>query len=511
MGRNKRNPKTQRWWPTTQMYLLGRTAIRRAGLQAGDTVVVGVSGGPDSCALMRMLSVSRKYEGFKLQPAHLIHDFRGPESYDDAAFVRRRWPDCIVEEVDVAAYQQEHRISSFEQAARDLRYAFLERIARQTGARLVALGHTADDLAETVLLHVARGAGLHGLRGMSEFDDWPYPNAGPDTGPDIRADAGLKVWRPMLAMRRSHTIAYCRAHQVAFRDDSTNYMREFARNRLRLDIMPTLTEQLNPRIVDALARLSRTASTHVDYVEQQADALWPEIAPNPVNEHCALYLDRSRLALAHPALQHIILRRAWIAVTGQERRLTERHLSAMASAVSAPTFGKTVPLPRGFRLTTQRAWAMLSPPGAPSTAAYPELRREFRLTLPWGPIAEAVTKHDGWEITCRAVQLNADTPLNTGNPLAAYLSPSALAEGATVRAWQPGDRIQPLGMAGRRKLQDVFTDARIDREQRHRIPLVVTPQGIAWAVGVRLANWAAVPREPSGAPTPATLISFRMG
>ena len=135
-----RRRSNDRFGPTMQMYILGRTAIRRARLGIGDVVVVGVSGGPDSCALMSMLSAARKYEGFTLQPAHLIHDFRGQEMYDDAEFVRQRWPNCIIEEVDVTAYQREHGVSSFEQAARDLRYGFLARVARRVGARLVALG-----------------------------------------------------------------------------------------------------------------------------------------------------------------------------------------------------------------------------------------------------------------------------------------------------------------------------------------------------------------------------------
>ena len=502
-----------RFWPTMQMYILGRTAIRRARLGIGDVVVVGVSGGPDSCALMRMLSAARKYEGFTLQPAHLIHDFRGQEMYDDAEFVRQRWPNCIIEEVDVTAYQREHGVSSFEQAARDLRYGFLARVARRVGARLVALGHTADDLAETVLLHVARGSGMHGLRGMSEFDDWPYPeesgaiSARPDQTPQ-ESPHDLKVWRPLLPMRRLHTIAYCRAHQVDFRDDSTNYMRDFARNRVRLDLMPVLAEQLNPRITDALTRLSRTASVQLDYLEQQADLLWFDVAPEPLTDDGVLYLNRDAIASAHPALRPLLMRRAWTLLTGDGKRLTEGHLSGMAAAVGSST-GKQVSLPGGYALTTQGRWMILALAGS-TDCPYPALSGEFRLALPWGPIAVAVTKRDGWEVTSRTATLAPDAPLDTGEPTAVYLSPAALAEGATVRTWQPGDRIQPLGMSGSRKLQDVFVDAGVPRYWRDRLPLVVTPRGIAWAVGVRMADWAAIRRQPTDPDTPATLVSFRL-
>lgn len=500
MGRNKRR-HDRGFWPAMRLYTTALTTARRAALGPDDVVVAGVSGGPDSCALMNVLGRARGDTrfGFTVQPAHLIHDFRGQETYDDADFVRRRWPNCIIEEVDVATYQRRHGISSFEQAARDVRYEFLARVARRVGARLVAVGHTADDLAETVLLHVARGSGLHGLRGMSELDPWPYPT--PQRG-DSEHEEELKVWRPLIDLTRHHTISYCRNYGIDYRDDSTNYMREFARNRVRLDLMPALKEQLNPRIVGALGRISRTAAAQVDYMEQQADLVWPQIAPEPVTDDGTLQLDRVGLAETHPALRHVILRRVWIEVTGREHRLTERHLSAMAHAVTTPDSGKTIELPRGFRFTVDSRWATLAGPRRANDCPYPPGTRDFRLTLPWGPIAVAVTRRDGWQVTAETARAHPDTPLDTGNPLAAYLSTDALAEGAIVRTWQPGDRIQPLGMSGTRKLQDIFTDAKIPRHWRERIPLVVTSRGIAWIVGGRIADWAAV--RPTSAVPPAS-------
>ena len=454
---------------------------------------------------MNVLSRASSRFGFRVQPAHLLHDFRGQETYDDADFVRRMWPDCIFEEVDVPAYQRDTGVSSFEQAARDVRYDFLARVARRVGAQLVALGHTADDLAETVLLHVARGSGLHGLRGMSELDPWPYPVSRPGHASDTPA---LRVWRPLIDLTRHHTISYCRNYGVDYRDDSTNYMREFARNRVRLDIMPALKEQLNPRIVDALGRISRTAAAQVDYMERQADELWPQAAPEPVSDDGALRLNRHRLAETHPALRHIILRRAWIRATGRDHRLTERHLAAMSRAAGDTGSGQVIQLPRGFRFVVDGQWATLSAPNGADDCPYPEPVREFRLTLPWGPIAVAVTRRDGWEVTAQSVRVGLETSLDTGNPLAAYLSSQALSEGATVRTWQPGDRMQPLGMSGTRKLQDIFTDARIPRHWRARIPLVVTPRGIAWIAGARTADWAAVRRE--GGEVAATFIQFQL-
>lgn len=489
--------------PALKVHLRVAEAERRLDVGPSDTVVVGISGGPDSSALLHSLGnlESNTNMGLRLHAAHLIHDFRGREKYEDADFVRAfckrsRW-ELTVEEADVPAYQQEAKVSSFEQAARDLRYAFLVRVARKVGARYVALGHTADDLAETVLLHIARGSGLHGLRGMEELNPWPYPEGD---------DAPL-LWRPLLALRRDDTIAYCRETHIDYRDDSTNYMEDFARNRVRMSLMPALAEQLNPQIAAALGRLSRTAAVQLDYLEQQADTCWPAVAPEPVGSNSVVRLNRDALSSVHPALQPLLLRRAWIEVKGDSGRLTGGHLQQMIAIASGKVSGKVINLPGGYIARTLDHWLELSPGNVEDDCSYPILSGEFRLTLPWGPIAVAVTRRDGWEVTCQAVTLPDDACLDTGDPMSAYLSPSALAVGATVRTWQPGDRMQPLGMSGHRKLQDVFTDAGVPRRRRPRVPLVITNQGIAWAVGARIAEWAALGPAENGARA-ATFIKF---
>lgn len=494
--------------PVSAIYRVHFKALdsaRRLDLRDTDTVVVGVSGGPDSTALLDVLGDVRRGLGirFKLHAAHLIHDFRGQEKYDDAQFVRdfcERWhEELTIDEVDVAAYQRERGVSSFEQAARDLRYRFLERVARETGARFVAVAHTADDLAETVLLHIARGSGMHGLRGMTETSPWPYP----------ADDPAPRLWRPLLGVRRADTIAYCTERHIGYRDDTTNYMEDFARNRVRLNLMPALAEQLNPRIVRALGRLARTAATQLDFLEACADEHWPAVAPEAVNANGMLRLRRDRFADLHPALQALILRRAWASVTGDNKRLTEGHLQQMARIAGGNASGKTVTLPGDYTARTNWEWLEIYPASVSDDCPYPTWPGDFRITLPWGPIATGVTKRGDWEITAETAKVDAGASLDTGDSMQAYLSPSALAEGATVRTWQPGDRMQPLGMSGRRKLQDLFTDAGLPRQWRDRIPLVITPAGIAWAVGARLSDWAAVQRDENGA-AEAILLTFQI-
>ena len=549
-GRRAVSSRRENRRPYRQAHRVARAAARRLGLGPGDAVVAGVSGGPDSTALLLILGDIARRAGFRLHIAHLIHDFRGQEAREDADFVRQLAAQnglpCTIDEADVPAYQRRRGVSSFEQAARDLRYAFLARVARAARAGTVAVGHTADDQAETVLLHIARGSGLHGLRGMREISPWPYPHAAAVGRGNGDSDSGNindsalaagevavaplpRLWRPLLALRRADTIACCRAQGIEYRDDRTNYMPDFARNRVRLNLMPALSEHLNPQIADALARLARTASASLDYMEEQAAAHWPAVAPEPPSADGTLRLNRSALAGVHPVLRSLLLRRAWATVTGSSRRLTERHLQQLANIAGAGNEpSRTLSLPGGYAAGAGREWLTLGPAPAKASPArwappdgdddnddcpYPALGGEFRLTLPFGPVVAAVTRRDGWEATCRAVTLPPEASVDTGDPLAAYLAPAALSGGATVRVWQPGDRMQPLGMTGRRKLQDIFTDAGVPRGWRRRIPLVVTPAGIAWVAGVRLAEWAALPpaegREPERG-RPAILIRFAL-
>lgn len=474
---------------------------RSIGVSPQDTVVVGVSGGPDSSALFQSLDNAAQALGFNLHAAHLIHDFRGQEKYDDANFVRTLCTPVplTVDEVDVSAYQRDTGESSFEQAARNLRYDFLASVARTVGARFIAVAHTADDQAETVLLHIARGSGVQGLRGMQKLARWPHPQPEPD----------LHLWRPLLDARRTDTIDYCQKKGIAYRDDSTNYMSDFARNRVRMNLMPALSEQLNPRVVEALIRLARISGVQTDYMESRVTELWPTVAPDGEQRPGVVRLRRDKLGRLHPALLPLVLRRAWASITGNNKRLTEDHLVKLSEMARASASGKTVFLPGGGVARTRSHWLELLPNPVIEHCPYPEALAPFRITLPWGPIAVGVTKRGEWEVTARTVQLPPQSDLNTGDPLSAYLSPAALAEGATVRAWEPGDRMQPLGMSGHRKLKDLFNDSGLPRDCRLKIPLVVTPHGIAWAVGVRVADWAAV-NQRDHKPTDTVLLTFSM-
>ena len=463
-------------------------ALGRAG-RSGKcaTLVVAVSGGPDSTALLRCLHGLSESHALTLHAAHLNHDFRGAEADADADFARDLAVglglDFTVAKEDPVEYQARRGVSSFEQAAREMRYSFLARTAAAVGARAAATGHTADDLAETVLLHVLRGSGLHGLRGMTESAPWPWPpNA-----------VGISLFRPLLEMTKDETRAYCLELGQPYRDDSGNYLWRFARNRVRHQLMPQLAAEFNPRVREALVRLARISGEAADFAEEELDRAWPSLAAESAGKSAGeVHVLAEALARLHPALQRLALRRAYRLVFGDTLRLSESHLAAMAGLLRSNRGGGSIDLPRGGKLRRSGDFLVLTGPdgesGPPGAGAIPETP----LPLPERIGDETSATAGPWIVTMRVVEPGEQCPWDGAAPgeHAAGLDWTALSEGPViVRTWRPGDRFQPSGMTGHKKLQDFFTDAKVPRDLRGGIPLLLSGERVAWVVGYRTAGW----------------------
>lgn len=482
-------------------------ALRRVGLSGNDSLIVlGVSGGSDSSALLYSLHRLQEAHQLRLHVAHLNHNFRGDEADEDARFSEDlanelNLPFTVVKQ-DPTQYRKDRSISSFEQLAREMRYVFMSKVADELGAAAVAVGHTADDQAETVLQHVLRGSGLHGLQGMTESAPWPWPMGYPN----------LRIFRPLLGVTKADTIAYCRELGRNFRDDSGNYLPRFTRNRVRHQLMPLLANEFNPRVREALGRLARTAASDLDFIEGEVSRLWPELAT--VTDD-AVRFDISRLTALHPALQRMVLRRGYSELTGDTRRLRESHLNAMADLISDAATVGTVELPQGARL--HRAYDRFLLSREPELSCpLPNLQGEHSLQLPLDGGPEVAVSIDGWRVTMRAETSSGggagnrslwDQSVESERSMgltdeqeseivwSAWLDRESLVGALSLRTRRPGDRFQPLGMSREKKLQDFFTDAKVPRIWRDRVPLLVSERGIAWVAGHRIADWAAIKTE----------------
>jgi tRNA(Ile)-lysidine synthase len=468
-----------------------------------ETVVVGVSGGADSVCLLHVLAKWRKGLGIKLHVAHLNHQLRGVESEADAEYVSNLAGSLGIpitsERQDVAAYRTE-RNCSIEEAARELRYAFFARVAKEVGAHRIAIGHTRDDQVETILMHILRGTGITGLCGLAPCSPMAYDSQRTSLPAEALSVAkgkrsNLLVIRPLLDITREETTSYCQEHQLEPRIDSSNLSPSFFRNRLRLHLLPLL-RQYNPSIDQALLRLADIAKKDNAFIEQQASGLWDEVARQ---ENNAIYLDKKQIAGLPIALQRQLLRVALTKLAGDARDIEASHIEAARSLLNKPA-SKRISLPHG--LICHGGYDELVITRLPSVTAriakqsqlppcpFPPLSGEFPLKV------LGKTVFPGWKVIAsivreRAASLSSQGALSTsertyqGN-LVAHFDLRKTGTALFVRQRRPGDRFQPLGMSMPKKLYEFMVDAKIPRSWRNHIPIVCSPQQIIWVVGWRI-------------------------
>lgn len=447
---------------------------RQRLLNCGGRLLAAVSGGGDSTALLLVLSRLRPALGIDLSAAYFDHGLRGERAARrERDFVARLADRTGVELVtgagDVRSHARERRVS-IEEGARQLRYRFLAGVALEMGAAAVATGHTADDQAETVLMNILRGAGISGVAGMLPLARWPYPD---------ERTAQLHLVRPLLEVARAETLAYCREMGVRPLEDVSNRSLAYRRNRVRREVLPFL-RRYNPRIDDALRRLAASAAAEREALERVADAALPDVA---VHEADTVRLSRAGLR-AHPTgLRVHILRAAAARLLGDVQDIGRSHWEAMADALEAPT-GAELDLPRGLRLRVEYDDLVLAVGPAPPLPP-PLPVEEVVLAVP------GRTRVDGWTFEVRVTERRA-LPPPAPSVFAARFDAEAIELPLGVRRRRRGDRFRPLGMAGEKKLQDVFVDAKVPRVERDRVPIVCDRAGIVWVVGQRIAERARV-------------------
>ncbi|MCY4659383.1 MAG: tRNA lysidine(34) synthetase TilS [Acidobacteria bacterium] len=453
-------------------------AIERDGLiPRGGRVLAALSGGADSVALSVLLAAAAPAGGYALAGLlHVNHQLRGGAAEADESFCRALAGaldvPIFVERVDVAALARADRIS-IEHAGHRLRYATFERVAGEQRADRVATGHTRDDLAETVLLRLIRGAGPGGLAG-------------------IRPRAG-RVVRPLLGVSRQELREHLAARGLQYREDESNRDLRVTRNRVRHRLLPLLAREFSPSIVGVLAREAAIARADADWLDGVAN----ERAAVVVSyDEGGADVDAEALRAEPLAVARRIARTALERVSGRGRAgfaHVERLLDLAASPdadVGAHAGRADFP---GGRVERRGGRLLLRPAGSGRRSPPPAGGFEYRLDVP----GEVAVPEAGVAIAAEPAT-TMPAPLRARGALVA-VDAGGLTPPLAVRSWRPGDAFRPLGLGGRKKLQDFFVDRKVARGARGTVPIVTDRRrGIVWVVGHAPAEDFRVTDGPAG-------------
>jgi tRNA(Ile)-lysidine synthase len=431
---------------------------RHALLTVGDSVLVAVSGGPDSVALLHVLNELREELRLRLEVAHLQHGIRGEQAKEDAQFVtdlaqRFNLP-LHLKEVNIPGIRHAAGKGNTEQVARDERYRFFARVAEERKLAKIATGHTQDDQAETVLMWLLRGCGRRGLGGMS-------PRRSLNNGHGSEA---VTLIRPLLGVSKAEILDYLREAEISFRTDETNKDAALLRNWIRLELMPEITKKIDHGWP---GRVSRQADLLRD-----EDQLLDRIASAALERlRVSGGLNRAPFLEQEPALQRRILR-LWIAENrGNLRGLDYGHVEDLIDLIAHGQPQARLSIPGQWELVNEYNIVKLHKEkrGRRLRSVY-----SYRLSLGRGvTIPEA-----GMKFETERSAIAPATGLEKG--LMAVFDAGLLPLNLTVRNFRPGDRFQPIGMKGHKKVKDLFIEQKVPLSVRSVLPLLLSGDEILW-------------------------------
>jgi len=442
-------------------------------LAAGDSVLIAVSGGPDSVTLADVLRTLAPDYRLRMAIAHLNHGLRRQDSERDAQFVaglaRQLDLPLYAAKKDVRRLQQSAHLS-LEEASRKMRYKFFEEISDRYGYNKIAVGHHSNDNAELVLMNLLRGSGPLGLSGIAPVRDG-------------------KILRPLILLKRSEIDDYIAERKLSFVTDASNSDLSLRRNRIRHHLIPELEKTYNPAIIDTLNRLATI---------MRAEDLWFENILSKDYDRCiavkgpdTVSIDLDRFAGLAAAVRRRMLRRAIGSIKKDLRRITLGHIDAVLTlADKRPGMGR-LNLPDGIRVVLKAAELTINnrqsdaPPGAGGSAVI-----DYRYTIT--PPGALSLREIGATIKLAEIGADALPDFNTIGQNLAFFDMDRLQFPLVVRNARPGDRFSPLGLNGTQKVKKYFSDHKIPGSRRRLCPLLLSSGKIIWLAGHRIDNRAKV-------------------
>lgn len=448
-------------------------ALMSEGLLCEDeSVVVGVSGGPDSMALLHLLVAfnQRLDWHLRIHVAHLNHKLRGADADEDAAFVQAAADDlslpCTIECTDIAARAKSESLG-VEELGRHERYAFLERVCLRVGVDCAAVGHHADDNAETILFRVLRGTGLTGLVGIRRSRP-------------LSSTSDVRLIRPLLHLTRKELRNYLADEGIAFREDCSNRSGEAMRNRIRHVLLPQIEESVNPQVRDALVRLGEQASWVDEYLKETVQRTFETLIISRTDQ--VLILNAGVLSKKSRIVQTELVRLAYRSFGLGEQDLSFAHMVAALDIISSSISGRKVQLPRGMTLEKRYNQLIVS---VPSDQPRESIASQIAIHLPGATLLPVRRL----KIECRIVDVVPEEIhrlRRRGSAYREFMDFDAVHPPLVVRKRKDGDRFLPLGAPGSKTLSDFLIDNKVDPQERERIAVLCDQLGPIWIIGHRL-------------------------
>ena len=441
-------------------------------LAPDDSVLIAVSGGPDSITLAHVLHTLTAEQPRRLAIAHLNHGLRQKDSDRDAEFVAelagRLDIPYYMEKKDVHHFQRNARLS-LEEAARKVRYRFFEETAARYGYNKIAIGHHGNDNAELVLMNLLRGSGPLGLSGIAPVRDG-------------------KIIRPLIQLKRYEIVDYIADQKLSFVTDASNTDLSFRRNRIRHRLIPELEKSYNPAIIETLNRLGAIMRAEDQWLENLLDNEFNNCISVKGPDAVSIDLDQFQEVAA--AAKRRIIRRVILSVKKDLRRITLAHIDAIlklidkhprAGCLSLPAGIRAILGPAGLTITNSQSDASVIFDGSNGSAV---VQYQYTITPPGAlSVQEA-------GVTIRLSEIGADDlpDFITAGKNLAFFDMNSLRFPLVVRNIRPGDRFSPLGVNGTQKVKKYFIDNKVPGSRRRLCPLLLSAGKIIWIAGHRIDN-----------------------
>ena len=451
---------------------------------AKDRILIGVSGGPDSVALLSLIyNTSRTNPPYsEIFIAHLNHSIRGRESDEDEQFVNalaeKYEVSLIAEKRDIIEIARERKISQ-EEAARDERYRFFESAAEKAGANVIAVGHNADDNAETVLHRIIRGTGITGVSGIR-----PKRKLTPIST--------IILVRPLLFTWRKDITAYLEEENLSYRVDSTNIEKDKLRNRIRMELIPHLEENYNAKIKKSLAMLGETALQNSDYLEAKAKALFEDVLINREVSLEAAVLDINKLIESPQILQQMIIKEAIVRLDIPLKKLSNKNYKDILNTLNSKKTS-AINVVKEY-LNVRREGNELHLSKNRYCAEETPVISETEIKVPG--VTELVNMN--CRVRTEIIEIKKDFLEEFKRNKTSYeeaVDFDKISMPLTVRTRKSGDRFQPFGSSGLKKIKDFFIDNKVPVMERDTVPIVTMNGEPIWIVGFRIDDRIRVSEE----------------